>query len=123
MKAMAALAPGAPVSGRRVPRIALAIASLLLTATIAARRAEAAGTQNWEVTFALRVTSDSREKLGLRLALPRSSDDQRISDLEIDHRSLDAVITPCGHRGLFSAAYGVYASADDVEVLQVLPAV
>jgi hypothetical protein len=39
-----------------------------------------------------------------------------------DQAILDAVITPCGHRGLFSAAYGVYASADDVDVLQVLPA-
>lgn len=38
-----------------------------------------------------------------------------------DQAILDAVITPCGHRGLFSAAYGVYASADDVEVLQALP--
>ena len=39
-----------------------------------------------------------------------------------DQAILDAMITPCGHRGLFSAAYGVYASADDVDVLQVLPA-
>lgn len=40
-----------------------------------------------------------------------------------DQAILDAVITPCGHRGLFSAAYGVYTSAIDAEVLQVLPAV
>ena len=39
-----------------------------------------------------------------------------------DQAILDAVITPCGHRGLFSAAYGVYASADDVEVLLARPA-
>jgi hypothetical protein len=39
-----------------------------------------------------------------------------------DQAILDAVITPCGHRGLFSAPYGVYASVDDVDVLQVLPA-
>lgn len=39
-----------------------------------------------------------------------------------DQAILDAVIAPCGHRGLFSAAYGVYASAADVDVLQVLPA-
>lgn len=38
-----------------------------------------------------------------------------------DQAILDAVITPCGHRGLFSSAYGVYASVDDVAVLQVLP--
>ena len=40
-----------------------------------------------------------------------------------DQAILDAVITPCGHRGLFSAAYGVYASTEDVDVLQALPAV
>ena len=28
-----------------------------------------------------------------------------------DQAILDAVVTPCGRRGLFSAAYGVYASA------------
>ena len=39
-----------------------------------------------------------------------------------DQAILDAVIAPCGHRGLFSAAYGVYASADDVALLQALPA-
>jgi hypothetical protein len=39
-----------------------------------------------------------------------------------DQAILDAVIAPCGHRGLFSAAYGVYTSADDVALLQVLPA-
>jgi hypothetical protein len=37
-----------------------------------------------------------------------------------DQAILDAVITPCGHRGLFSAAYGVYASPEDVDVLQAL---
>ena len=40
-----------------------------------------------------------------------------------DQAILDAVITPCGHRGLFSAAYGVYASPDDVGVLLALPAI
>jgi hypothetical protein len=38
-----------------------------------------------------------------------------------DQAILDAVIAPCGHRGLYSSAYGLYASADDVAVLQVLP--
>jgi hypothetical protein len=40
-----------------------------------------------------------------------------------DQAILDAVIAPCGHRGLVSAAYGVYTSADDVALLQELPAV
>jgi len=34
-----------------------------------------------------------------------------------DQAILSAIIAPCGHRGLFSAAYGVYASIDDVDVL------
>jgi hypothetical protein len=40
-----------------------------------------------------------------------------------DQAILDALIAPCGHRGLFSAAFGIYASADDVDVLQALPAI
>jgi hypothetical protein len=39
-----------------------------------------------------------------------------------DQAILDAVVTPCGHRGLFSAAYGLYTSADEVEVLHALSA-
>jgi hypothetical protein len=37
-----------------------------------------------------------------------------------DQAILAAVVTPCGHRGLFSAAYGVYASADDAAALTAL---
>ena len=37
-----------------------------------------------------------------------------------DQAILSALLTPCGHRGLFSSAYGVYASRNDVEVLQAL---
>ena len=37
-----------------------------------------------------------------------------------DQAILAALLTPCGHRGLFSSAYGVYAARDDVEVLQAL---
>jgi transglutaminase-like putative cysteine protease len=55
------------------------------------------GTRHWEVTFALRVTSDNNHKVGLRLALPQSTIDQRVSDLEVDDRALDAVITPDGN--------------------------
>ena len=37
-----------------------------------------------------------------------------------DQAILSAVLTPCGHRGLFSAAYGLYVSRDAVDVLQAL---
>jgi hypothetical protein len=37
-----------------------------------------------------------------------------------DQAILSAITTSCGHRGLFTAAYGVYTSTDDVEVLQAL---
>jgi hypothetical protein len=37
-----------------------------------------------------------------------------------DQAILGALLTPCGHRGLFSSAYGLYASRDDVEVLRAL---
>lgn len=37
-----------------------------------------------------------------------------------DEAILVALTTPCGHRGLFSAAYGPATAPDDVEVLQAL---
>ena len=37
-----------------------------------------------------------------------------------DQAILAALLTPCGHRGLFTSAYGVYAARDDVEVLLAL---
>jgi hypothetical protein len=37
-----------------------------------------------------------------------------------DQAILGALLTPCGHRGLFSSAYGLYASRDEVEVLRAL---
>ena len=37
-----------------------------------------------------------------------------------DQAILNALTIACGHRGLFTAAYGVYTSTDDVDVLQAL---
>ena len=37
-----------------------------------------------------------------------------------DQAILTAVATPCRHLGLFSAAYGVYTSANDADVLHAL---
>jgi hypothetical protein len=37
-----------------------------------------------------------------------------------DQAILNAITTSCGHRGLFSAAYGVYTSIDNVDVLPAL---
>jgi hypothetical protein len=37
-----------------------------------------------------------------------------------DQAILSAVLTPCGHRGLFSAAYGLYVSRDAMDVLHAL---
>jgi hypothetical protein len=37
-----------------------------------------------------------------------------------DQAILEALLTPCGHRGLYSSAYGVYASGDDGDVLESL---
>jgi hypothetical protein len=37
-----------------------------------------------------------------------------------DQAILGALLTPCGHRGLFSSAYGLYASREDTHVLQAL---
>ena len=37
-----------------------------------------------------------------------------------DQAILSAIVTPCGHRGLFSAAYGLYVSRDAMDVLQAL---
>lgn len=39
-----------------------------------------------------------------------------------DEAILIAMITPCGHRGLFSAAYGPTTTRNDVDVLHALPA-
>ena len=38
-----------------------------------------------------------------------------------DEAILIAVITPCGHRGLFRAAYGPTSTPNDVDVLHALP--
>jgi hypothetical protein len=37
-----------------------------------------------------------------------------------DQAILSAITLSCGHCGLFTAAYGVYTAADDIEVLQAL---
>lgn len=37
-----------------------------------------------------------------------------------DQAILSAITISCGHRGLFTAAYGVYTAADGVEVLRAL---
>lgn len=37
-----------------------------------------------------------------------------------DQAILSAITMSCGHRGLFTAAYGVYTATDDVEVLRAL---
>ena len=39
-----------------------------------------------------------------------------------DEAILLALISPCGHRGLFSCAYGQTIEADDTDVLRALPA-
>ncbi len=39
-----------------------------------------------------------------------------------DESVLVALTLPCGHRGLFSAAFGMAASPDDAAVLRALPA-
>lgn len=38
-----------------------------------------------------------------------------------DEAILIALVTPCGHHGLFSCAYGLAASIDDIDVLLALP--
>lgn len=38
-----------------------------------------------------------------------------------DQAILEALLAPCGHRGLYTSAYGVYASIDDGAVLESLP--
>jgi hypothetical protein len=72
----------------RAVSIRCLIAGVLLLA--AATPAAAARVQHWEVTFAVRIAGANGGPVSVRLALPVSTDTQRISGLEMETRGLEA---------------------------------